>query len=354
MGSSSPESPLPKKARFLQLDASIFSADGMLHGKDMLSPKPRKYQEAELEKLTNNYDEKYFIGRTQFGKLYRAKIDSHVTGAESRYVTVKIWDQEQERFYREACCNVMYDEEVRFLRDPTVNHHPNLVKFIGYCPGEVKGVVYDLDPIDTLHNLTRKESFTWPQSIKTILCFARLLEFLHGQAKPYLLLNINAAHIVLDQDWNPILLDFSIMSGGVLGERGPDKKHIFMSVGYVDPFLISPGYGEWWEAWSDVFSFGVVLLGTIAKRVLELKEIVLSDTPLTDEWAKIEYKDGCSLVHRSLAEDPYFEESDGTKITTLGMQCIDDNPERRPTMKEAVERLKSLLVVQRHADALGV
>lgn len=31
------------------------------------------------------------------------------------------------------------------------------------------------------------------------------------------------------------------MSGGVLGERGPDKKHIFMSVGYVDPFLITPG-----------------------------------------------------------------------------------------------------------------
>ncbi|KAI8533130.1 hypothetical protein RHMOL_Rhmol11G0272100 [Rhododendron molle] len=77
-------------------------------------------------------------------------------------------------------------------------------------------------------------------------------------------------------------------------------------------------------------------------------------SPLTDEWAKIEYKDGCSLVQRSLAEDPYFEESDGTKITALGMQCIDDNPERRPTLKEAVERLEGLLVVQRHADALGI
>lgn len=43
-----------------------------------------------------------------------------------------------------------------FLRDPTVNYHPNLVKIIGYCDGRVRGVVYDVKPVDTLHNLTTK------------------------------------------------------------------------------------------------------------------------------------------------------------------------------------------------------
>ncbi|KAH7851884.1 hypothetical protein Vadar_017772 [Vaccinium darrowii] len=78
------------------------------------------------------------------------------------------------------------------------------------------------------------------------------------------------------------------------------------------------------------------------------------DIVLTDEWAKVEYKDGCSLVHKSIAADPYFYDSNGCKITALGMQCIDDDPDRRPTLKEAVERLESLLIVQHHADTLGL
>ncbi|KAH7840824.1 hypothetical protein Vadar_022087 [Vaccinium darrowii] len=145
------------------------------------------------------------------------------------------------------------------------------------------------------------------------------------------------------------------MSGGVLGERGPYKKHIPMAFGYVDPFLASTGL--WWESCSDVFAFGVVILGTISKMIVgeEVLGVVhTDDIVLTEEWAKVEYKDGCSLVHKSIAADPYFYDSDGRKITTLGMQCIDDDPDRRPTMKEAVERLESLLIVQHHADALGL
>lgn len=45
-----------------------------------------------------------------------------------------------------------------------LNGHPTLAKLIGYCCGEeVEGVVYDLSPRDTLHNLivkgTRYQSF---------------------------------------------------------------------------------------------------------------------------------------------------------------------------------------------------
>ncbi|KAH7845185.1 hypothetical protein Vadar_024059 [Vaccinium darrowii] len=113
----------------------------------------------------------------------------------------------------------------------------------------------------------------------------------------------------------------------------------------------------WWEACSDVFSFGVVILGTISKMIVGeevLGVVYTDDIVLTDEWAKVEYKDGCPLVDKSLAADPYFYESDGRKITALGMQCIDDDPDRRLAMKEAVEHLESLPIVQHHVDALGL
>ena len=42
-------------------------------------------------------------------------------------------------------------------------------------------------------------SLTWLQRIKVALGFTRALEFLHDPKKPYLVRNINAAHIILDQ-----------------------------------------------------------------------------------------------------------------------------------------------------------
>lgn len=51
----------------------------------------------------------------------------------------------------------MPQEEVMFLTDASVVDHPNLVNVIGYCCDEqVRGVVYDLDPVDTLHNMMLK------------------------------------------------------------------------------------------------------------------------------------------------------------------------------------------------------
>jgi len=38
-----------------------------------------------------------------------------------------------------------------------MNSHPNLAKLIGYClEEEIKGVVYDLSPLDSLQNLMLK------------------------------------------------------------------------------------------------------------------------------------------------------------------------------------------------------
>ena len=56
----------------------------------------------------------------------------------------------------------VFQEEVKFLSHSSVNHHPNLVKLIGFssngyrCKGPMNGVVYDLNPLDTLYNHTPK------------------------------------------------------------------------------------------------------------------------------------------------------------------------------------------------------
>lgn len=66
------------------------------------------FQSDGLISLTDNFNEKNLIGFTQFGKLYRGKINPGFICAQGRNVTVKIWDEE-------ADCITFLDHHDQFL-----------------------------------------------------------------------------------------------------------------------------------------------------------------------------------------------------------------------------------------------
>ncbi|KAK2969315.1 hypothetical protein RJ640_030856 [Escallonia rubra] len=246
-------------------------------------PKMLKFSDADLAEYTNNFHQDNLIGSTQFCKLYRGKINA-------QDVTIKIWD------------------------------------------GKQFGVEYPEDYIVMLQ-----------ERIKVALRFAHLLELLHGQVDQYRVLNIDAEHILLDQDWNPVLVEFGQMRGGNFSVSYY-KQAIPMSIGYVDPYFAKGGVG--WVAHCDVFSYGVILLGLIAKRVHVKKKWVTEWGKLVDDWAWKQYKPGCSLVHGSLEDDLSYRVDDGLVITELAMRCVEELPGKRPTMESVVKSLEGLLVVQ--------
>ncbi|KAL6193374.1 PREDICTED: protein kinase APK1B, chloroplastic-like [Fragaria vesca subsp. vesca] len=311
----------------------------------------------DLKLCTNNFHKNNLIGLTQFGKLYRGQIKQQgfSIGSQAGDVTVKVWDE------RSSCITftndefLMVKEEIQFLTHPSIKGHPNLVNLIGYCcEKEVKGVIYDLSPWDTLHNLIPKDNINWVQRVNVLLQFAQLLEFLHNKEKPYLVLNTNASHIMLDWEGKPTLVDYGLISGGIIGEMTPLKKKMPMhTIGFVDPFFAAKG-GSYWDTSCDVFSFGVILLGLIAKRNSELENVgkpQLGLDSLVHNWAKNVYRPNFSLVHRSLQEDWGYFTEDGTAITELGMRCVEFFPVNRPTMKKVVECLQGLLGFRRLEDA---
>ncbi|XP_058212038.1 serine/threonine-protein kinase RIPK-like isoform X3 [Rhododendron vialii] len=312
--------------------------------------KPFEFTSEQICTFTDMFDKRNLIGPTQFGEVYRGKICEGMSGSKAKNVIVKRWDEKSDPLVGKDEY-LMVKEEVMFLTDASVVDHPNLVNVIGYCCDEqVRGVVYDLDPVDTLHNMMLKDDFTWLRRIKVALGFLRLLEFLHGHDKPYLVFNIDACHIMLDQEFNPILFDFGLMSGGIIGELSYPKKFIYMSLGYVDPFFVDTGMRH--DLSCDVFSYGVILIELIAKIAIDLeKSVKLMDLP--DERAKLVYKPGFSLVQESLEKDPGYDATDGPMISNLAMRCVEYFPENRPTMKEVVEQLEGLRVVKLHGDGLG-
>ncbi|KAG5554524.1 hypothetical protein RHGRI_012167 [Rhododendron griersonianum] len=162
--------------------------------------KPIEFTSEQMCTFTDMFDKRNLIGPTQFGEVYRGKICECVSGSKTKNVIVKIWDEKSDPLVGK---DEYLMEEVMFLTDASVVDHPNLVNVIGYC---CRGVVHDLDPVDTLHNMMLKDDFTWLWRIKVALGFARLLEFLHGHDKPSLVFNIDACHIMLDQVYFAVTL----------------------------------------------------------------------------------------------------------------------------------------------------
>ncbi|XP_050208461.1 uncharacterized protein LOC126657741 isoform X2 [Mercurialis annua] len=314
----------------------------------------------ELSMFTNGFNEQNFIGKFQFGRVFRGMI-------QEKKVMVKIWEPSDEIYLASQGGNKgRLRDEIALLRDARFSSHPNMVKLIGYCHEEEKlGAVYDLDPHQTLYNLSPKDDLTWLQRIKVAYEFARLLEFLHAHNLPYmpfLVRNIDAAHIILDKDYSPKLFDFGMSIGGIILDARIDRnRFLFGCYGYMDADAFLDG-GIWY-ACSDVFAYGCVLLGLISKKVYTEEDVKNGSVYVSD--SAIAYYDeekskACfdqarfSLVERELSKDGDHFANDGAELTRLALQCVAFDSFERPSMKQVVKCLLNLLVVRKHAKELGI
>ncbi|XP_061345054.1 serine/threonine-protein kinase BIK1-like [Gastrolobium bilobum] len=302
-----------------------------------------EFSSQNLKACTNDFNESNLIGLTQFGRFFRGNLGG-------QYVIVKIWDSE-----KLECLSSKYNdeyliirEEIKFWTNPKLKGYPKLVTLIGYSwERDIKGVVYDLNPLDTLGSVIMKDSLNWLQRIKVIHELAKILKFIHDQEKQNMVLNISASHILLDEDCRPKLFDLLLLS-----ELKMPKEQLTMSTSHIDPYFSLRG-GEWDKS-SEVFSFGIVLLELVTKRISDIVKTendTLNLDNLIHIWAKKEYKPNCSFVHKNLQEDWHYCAEDGVTITLLAMQCIEFFPSNRPTMKDVLQSLDNLSVLQHLHDA---
>ncbi|KAL7126300.1 hypothetical protein ABFS83_14G176900 [Erythranthe nasuta] len=313
----------------------------------------------DLAAYTDNFSERNYIGRFQFGKLYRGSFGR-------RFVIVKIWEVPEIYDCEPGDNQVRLMEENILLRHEILIKHPCMVKLYGYCSdGGHLGAVYEFKAADSVLNLIPKDSFTWLQRIKTAFQLASLLKFLHSGNpsaffEPYIVQNLDAAHIVLDEDCNAKLCDFAQMIGGILPDTGicscPSAVGCY---GYID---IGAHSEDECSNKQDVFAFGVILLSLISKRVYT-DEDRQSGLPTVYEWASgqceafesySEMRDAkFSLVHKSIAAESEFCGDDGHKVTMIALECVNRVQSERPKMKQVFRGLRKLEVVKKNADFIG-
>ncbi|XP_004289239.1 PREDICTED: probable serine/threonine-protein kinase Cx32, chloroplastic-like [Fragaria vesca subsp. vesca] len=215
----------------------------------------RVYSFTELRDATHSFRQGEF-GCGGFGSMYKGWMDEK-TLAPSKVgtgmaVAVK-------RFYSDSIRSIkQWQLELNLLGRVS---HPNLVKLLGYCCEKKEMfLVYEFIPNRSLQNhlfkrIPTKEPLSWDNRFKIAIGVAQAITFLHSLQLIHRA--VNPSNILLDEDYNTKLSDFS------LTEWGSDDGELDVSTGvcgtkgYTDPEYMRTGHVS---VECYVYSFGVWLL----------------------------------------------------------------------------------------------
>ncbi|KAJ9687445.1 hypothetical protein PVL29_016078 [Vitis rotundifolia] len=304
----------------------------------------------DLERATDNFSQKNFIGRGGCGLVYKGTL------ADGSNVAVKKIIESDIQVDADFCNEI---EIISNLK------HRNLVPLRGCCVvdgdesyddrASQRYLVYDYMPNGNLDdhlflkwenvngNGMGKKPLTWPQRKSIILDVAKGLTYLHYGVKPAIYhRDIKATNILLDADMRARVADF-----GLAKQSREGQSHLTTRVagthGYLAPEYAL--YGQLTEK-SDVYSFGVVVLEIMCgRKALDLS----SGSPgafLITDWAWSMVKAGKieEALDASLLKDEDSSNSNPKAIMerflVVGILCAHVMVALRPTISDALKMLE--------------
>lgn len=317
-------------------------------GEEELGSRPRRpttvsiwFQIQELEKATDNFSPKNFIGRGGFGMVYKGTLNDGTVVAVKKIIESDIEG------------NAEFCNEVEIISNLK---HRNLVPLRGCCVADNGGVedserylVYDYMPNGNLddHLFPVSNSghspLTWPQRKSIIMDVAKGLAYLHYGVKPAIYhRDIKATNILLDADMKARVADF-----GLAKQSREGQSHLTTRVagthGYLAPEYAL--YGQLTEK-SDVYSFGVVVLEIMCgRKALDLSLGSPRAFLITDwAWSLVKARKLEKVLDASLLNDGDSSTANPKGImerfVLVGILCAHVMVALRPTIVEALKMLE--------------
>ncbi|KAJ6793027.1 receptor-like serine/threonine-protein kinase NCRK [Iris pallida] len=232
-------------------------------------------------------------------------------------------------------------------------NHCHVVPLLGYC-SEYHGKQFERLLVfefmsngnvrECLDAAQGKEPMDWATRVGIALGAARGLEYLHEAAAPRILhRDIKSTNILLDEKFRAKITDLG-MAKHLMNEDhascSNSPARMLGTFGYFAPEYAIVGKAT---LQSDVFSFGVVLLELISGR-----QPIHRSTNRTDEslviWATARLRDSKMVVAE--LPDPLlkgnFPEEEMQTMAHLARECLQWDPDSRPSMSEVVQTLSTI------------
>ncbi|KAF6149061.1 hypothetical protein GIB67_018639 [Kingdonia uniflora] len=281
----------------------------------------------ELHVATNGFSDENKLGEGGFGSVYWGKT------TDGLQIAVKKLKSMNSKAEMEFAVEVEVLGRVR---------HKNLLGLRGYCAGaDQRLIVYDYMPnlslLSHLHGQFASEvQLDWKRRMNVAIGSAEGLMYLHQLITPHIIhRDIKASNVLLDSNFEPLVADFGF------AKLIPDGvSHMTTRVKGTLGYL-APEYAMWGKVSEscDVYSYGILLLELLTGRK-PIEKLPGGIKRTVTEWAepymiKGRYKD---LVDPKLRGD--FDENQLKQALKVAALCVQNEPEKRPNIKEVVNLLK--------------
>lgn len=205
--------------------------------------------------------------------------------------------------------------------------HPNIVQFMGVArvpkTGEWALIMEAL--FSDLGNLVEQHKISDPIKVSLMLDAANGLLYLHSQNPPVIHRDLSAANILISLDLRGKLADLGVAK---LLDIDSDRQTVQPGAyAYMAPeaLLETPQYGTK----LDIFSYGAVLLYTINCDFPKVYE--------PPSYTNI--KQGQMQIARRMKA---VKSAEGHCLYSLAMQCLHDEPDKRPNTEQVRNSVKSI------------
>jgi len=294
---------------------------------------PRRYTYGELASTTDNFAEEKKLGRGGFGSVYLGRL---AVAGQERGVAIKMFSSESSAQGRRE-----FEAEVRII---SRLKHRNLVQLLGWCDSR-HGLmlVYELVAQGSLdrHLYSRDRFLTWPQRYQIVLGLGSALRYLHREWEQCIVHgDIKPSNIMLDESHGAKLGDFGLARLVDHGAGWQTTKAVLGTVGYIDPEFVNTRRPS---TYSDVYSFGIVLLEIVCNRppVVVQQEEEPAFVLLKWVWGLYGQNATLDAADERLRGGDELDELCMERVLVVGLWCAHPDPSERPSIEQAMHVLQS-------------
>lgn len=285
-----------------------------------------------VKDATDNFSLPNKVGQGGFGGVYKGKLQN---GQE---IAVKRLSTNSRQGIAEFKTEILLAAKLQ---------HNNLAKLIGFClHGDEKLLVYEFLPNASLDKVLlgrdRHPSLDWGTRYKILLGTARGLLYLHEDSRLKIIhRDLKSSNILLDETMNPKISDFGLARLVARDQIEADTSKVAGTYGYMAPEYALTGR---FSIMSDVYSFGVIALEIVSGHKCSSISFPYHEESLClRAWNLWNDNKTLDLVDPRL--DGNFLGEEMERCILIGLLCIQEDANKRPTMATIVSSLNGHPVV---------